>query len=38
MYTGDSGCVEASLALDVLVRDFSSDAWQALVGQVKAPS
>ncbi|GAB2841542.1 DUF397 domain-containing protein [Lentzea nigeriaca] len=46
--SGDSECVEVSLAQDVCVRDsknaggavltFSAGAWQALVGQVKAPS
>ncbi|MGW4213372.1 DUF397 domain-containing protein [Lentzea sp. NPDC004789] len=46
--TGDSDCVEVSLAQDALVRDsknaggavltFSTQAWQALVEQVKAPS
>lgn len=45
--TGDSDCVEVSLAQDALVRDsknagevlaFSASAWQALVRQVKAPS
>ena len=45
--SGDSDCVEVSLAHNALVRDsknagvvvaFSAQAWQALVGQVKAPS
>ncbi len=45
--TINSDCVEVSLARDALVRDsknagvvvaFSAQAWQALVGQVKAPS
>lgn len=46
--SGDSDCVEVSLAQDALVRDsknaagavlaFSADAWQALVRQVKVPS
>lgn len=45
--SGDSDCVEVSLARDALVRDskntgpvltFSAQAWQALVDQVKAPS
>ncbi|NKE55497.1 DUF397 domain-containing protein [Lentzea sp. PSKA42] len=46
--SGDSDCVEVSLAQDALVRDsknaggavlaFSADAWHALVGQIKAPS
>lgn len=46
--TGDSECVEVSLAHDALVRDsknaggatlaFSAVAWQALVRGIKAPS
>jgi hypothetical protein len=46
--TVNSDCVEVSLAHNALVRDsknaggavltFSAAAWQALVGQVKAPS
>ncbi|MEU0882723.1 DUF397 domain-containing protein [Lentzea sp. NPDC005914] len=45
--TVNSDCVEVSLAHNALVRDsknvdavlaFSAQAWQALVGQVKAPS
>jgi len=46
--TGDSECVEVSLAQDALVRDsknagsavltFSAQAWQTLVGRLKVPS
>ncbi|HUQ60255.1 DUF397 domain-containing protein [Lentzea sp.] len=45
--TGDSECVEVSLAHDALVRDsknpastlaFSTDAWHALVREITAPS
>ncbi len=45
--SGDSDCVEVSLAQDTLVRDskntgavltFSAQAWQALVAEVTAPS